>query len=152
MIWIPLPPLMMMISWGYFLFQSGHVRQPIAIWPGNTKSQMKQQGGSCKSHITKSLVKAQEHCSAMTSSLVACLQSQLRQEAVIPISCLRHPGDDGTTEVWRKIMFFSCLDIFFLPRTSESIVTVPTTLSPSWWKEITMAQESHLYECELWPW
>ena len=42
------------------LDQSGHVRQLMAIWPGNSKSQMKQQWGSCKSHITKSLVKAEE--------------------------------------------------------------------------------------------
>lgn len=86
--------------------QSGHVRQLIAIWPGSTKSQMKQERGSCKSHITKSLLKAQEHCSAMTSYLVACLQSRLRQEAVIAISRLCHPGDDGTTEVRGKTRFF----------------------------------------------
>lgn len=67
---------------------------------------MKQQWGSSKSHITKSLVKGQEHRSAMTSYLVACLQSRLRQEAVIPISCLRYPGDDGASEVWRKTKFF----------------------------------------------
>lgn len=66
---------------------------------------MKQHWGSCKSHITKDVVKAQERCSATTPYLVACLQSRHRQEAVIPISCPCHPGDDGTTEVWRKTRF-----------------------------------------------
>lgn len=66
---------------------------------------MKQHWGSCKSHITKGVVKAQEHCSATTPYLVAYLQSRRRQEAVIPISCPCHPGDDGTTEVWRKTRF-----------------------------------------------
>lgn len=85
---------------------SGRVRRPIAIWPGNTKSQMKRRWGSCKSHITKKPVKAQEHCSAATLYLAACLQSRPRQEAVIAISCLCHSGDDGTTEVWRKNHIF----------------------------------------------
>lgn len=84
-------------------------RQPMAIWPGSSKSQMKRRAGSCKSHVTKGPVKAQEHCSAMRSSLRLCLQSFCRQEAVIPISCLPPLGEGATTattEVWRKVTFF----------------------------------------------
>lgn len=115
-------------------------RQLIAIWPGNTKSQMKQQGGSCKSHITKSPLKAQEHCSAMTSSLIACLQSRRRQEAVIPISCLRHsPGgrrhNGGVKEKSHiYIFFFSFFHVwnhsFSQGRRKKSIVIVPASVSP----------------------
>lgn len=64
----------------------------------------------------------------MTSSLVACLQSRRRQEAVIPISCLRHsPGgrrhNGGVKEKSHICIcfFFSCLESFFLPRTSQKI-------------------------------
>lgn len=60
-------------------------------------------------------MKAQEHCSAMTSSLIAPLQSQLRQEAVIPISCLRHPGDDwGVKE--NQIFFLFMLGYILSPK------------------------------------
>lgn len=117
--------------------QSGHVRQPIAIWPGNTKSQMKQREGSCKSHITKSLVKAQEHCSAMTSS-PRSLPSKPARAGSSHSHFLSEPPR-GWRHNWgvKENHIFSCLDIFFLPRTCESIVIALTTVSPSWWKEIT---------------
>lgn len=105
-------PLAVLHKW------SGRVRQLIAIWPGNTKSQMKQRWGSCKSHITKNPVKAQEHCFAATLYLAACLQSWPRQEAVIPISCLCHSGDDGTTEVWRKNQIF-LMFAFVCPKAKQ---------------------------------
>lgn len=89
---------------------------------------MKQQEGNCKSHITKSLLKAQEHCFAMRLSLIHCLQSWLRQEAVIPISCLRHPGTMAQRRCEGKsLLFFLWLDILFLPRTHISIVIVLMT-------------------------
>lgn len=130
-------------SCNVFLDQSAHVRQPITIWPGNSKSQMKQQGGSYNLHITKSPVKARERSTAMGLSLIWCLQSWPMQEAVIPISCPHHTGDHSTTEVWWKITFFnSC--IYSFSQGHECVVIVLTNVSPSSWKEIAMALESHL--------
>lgn len=82
--------------------RSGRALPLIAIPPGSTKSQMKRQRGSFQSHVTKSLVKAQERRSAMALELEAGLQSRLAQEAVIPFPVCVTRGDDGTTEVWRK--------------------------------------------------
>ena len=49
----------------------------------------------------------------MTSSLVACLQSQHRQEAVIPISCLRHsPGAMAAQRRCEGKISYMCL-LFF---------------------------------------
>lgn len=82
---------------------SGHVRRPIAIWAGNTESQMKQRGGSSKSRVTKRPVKAQEQRSAATSSL-AVSPSKLAQEGSSHSYFLS--GDDSPAEVWGKITFF----------------------------------------------
>lgn len=48
----------------------------------------------------------------MGLSLIWCIQSWPRQEAVVPTSCLHHTEDHSTTEVWRKNTFF-CMAAYF---------------------------------------
>lgn len=80
---------------------------------------MKRQRGSFKSHITKSLVKAQERRCAIALQPEARLQSRPGQEAVIPISCLRHTAMTAHLKCEGKALYYSflCVDMFFLPRT-----------------------------------
>lgn len=103
--------------------KSGHTRQPIAIYPGSTKSQMKRRGGSCKSHITKSPVKAREQWSTVTSSLRS-LPLKLARAGSSHSHFLSAPfrGQQHNWGVKRITLFFLRLDLFFLPRTCESIV------------------------------
>lgn len=87
--------------------QSGHVRQPIAIWPGNTKSHMKQQGR--KLFITHYKEPGESSGTALCNDIVPPQPAfkagwGRKQSFLFPV--LRRSGDDSTTEVWRKITLF----------------------------------------------